>query len=75
MASVLCAKRIPYTPSVDLSFLSATRADLSYVATTVPLIAHATLLSFTDRAIYWVTGSPGPAARFTAELEDHRPFI
>src|SRR5262245_3215414 len=73
-ASVLCANRMPYTPSVDLSFPSATSFDLSYEATTVPLIAHSTLLSFTDKAISCVTGSPGPAARFTAELADHRPF-
>jgi hypothetical protein len=29
VASVLCAKRIPYTPSVDLSFPAVTSADLS----------------------------------------------
>ena len=29
VASVLCAKRMPYTPSVDLSFPAETSADLS----------------------------------------------
>jgi hypothetical protein len=57
-----------------ISFPSTTSFDLSYEATTVPLIAHSTLLSFTDKAISCVTGSPGPAALFTAEFADHRPF-
>src|SRR5215467_6857368 len=75
IASVLCAKRRPYTPSVDLSFPLLTSADRSYVPTTVPLIAHSTLSPFTDRAISCVTGCPWPAALFTAPWAVPRPFI
>src|SRR5262249_60286995 len=35
VASVLCANRIPHTPSMDLSFPAPTTSDLGYVATTV----------------------------------------
>src|SRR5262245_34743157 len=66
VASVLCANRTPHTPSVDLSFPAATTSDFGYVATTVPLIAHDTLSPFTETAISWVTGWPGPAAFLTA---------
>jgi hypothetical protein len=40
--SVLCAKRMPNTPSVDFNLPAATSAVLAYVPTTVPLMAQVT---------------------------------
>src|SRR6267378_120567 len=73
--SVLCAKRMPYTPSVDLSLLVPTTSALLYVATTFPLIAHSTLSPFTDSATSCETGRFGPGALCTASLASPcRPF-
>ena len=66
LPSVLCANRMPYTPSVDFSFPAPTTADLSYDATVVPLMAHETESPFTDIAICCVTGWFFPAALLIA---------
>src|SRR5438552_10724859 len=62
--SVLCSKRMPYTPLVDLSLPAVTSGGLSWLATTLLFIAHSTLSFFTEIAISWVTGSPTPAPLF-----------
>ena len=56
LESVLWAKRIPYTPSVDFSLPAVNNSDLSKLATTLLLIEHETLSPFTVIAISWVTG-------------------
>src|SRR5215813_14158347 len=74
VASVLCANRIPYTPSVDFSFPGTTSPDLSNVFTTEPLMRQETLSPFTCIAISCVTGCPVPAALCTASFASRRPF-
>src|SRR5579871_354806 len=75
ITSVLCAKRRPYTPSVDFSLPSVTSVALSYVPTTVPLIEQMTEFPFTDSATSCDTGEPGPAALCTAAFASPaRPF-
>ena len=74
IASVLCANRIPYTPSVDFSFPGTTSSDLSNVFTTEPLMMQETLSPFTYIAISCVTGCPTPGAWCTASLASRCPF-